>query len=231
MVAATAGVAQLQERIRAYLPGVELTHGVGTDAQHACTIAAINLALSDRLTDETPDCADEALCRWVIPVQDAMPAEMLEAGDEHGDRWRALIPCIAGTRDDGREEARRELFLAWMWDRLGDEAVVAAVPLAARPAWETMLRERTVGAAKSAATAAKSATAAAYAANLAAYTAAYTAAAADLAAYAAKSAATTANLAAYTAAYTAADAAVAAYWRRADPAGLLLRLVTCGEQP
>ena len=212
MVAATAGVAQLQERIRAYLPGVELTHGVGTDAQHACTIAAINLALSGKLTDETPDCADEALCRWVILVQDAMPAEMLEAGDEHGDRWRALIPCIAGTRDDGREEARRELFLAWMWDQIGDETVVAAVPPAARPAWETMLRERTVGAAKSAAAAAKSA-----------------AAAANLAAYTAKSAIAAANLT--DAAKSAAAAEVAAYWRRADPAGLLLRLVTCGEQP
>ena len=117
----------LQDTIRAYMPRVELTQGLGTDAQHACTIAAINLALSGRLTDETPDCADEALCRWVILVQDAMPAEMLEAGDEHGDRWRALIPCIAGTRDDGRRPRGRLLA------RADNGAVVVRAPELAAP--------------------------------------------------------------------------------------------------
>jgi hypothetical protein len=215
-----------------------LAVGVGT-AEQACSIAALNLALTGTLTDDVPDCMSLVIGRWIISVQDRMPATIRDSAE-----WRELLVLAAGTGRE-HEEARIALVLAWMWDAL---AVVQprADADGYGEAWATMLRERTAKAATAADAAARavsSAHAAAYAhaeasATAAAARAASAAdAAADAAASAADAAADAAASAAYAAAYAAASAAYAAAsaayaaagyaaaWQAIDPVGCLRRLV------
>jgi hypothetical protein len=209
-----------KEQVCAFLtrPELEITLGIGRDAEHACTIAAINLALGHRLEDERDPCMSPVIHSWVIRVQDAMPANV-----RNSQKWRQAACGIAGSAG-GDETARLQLILDWMWNALGDEAVLAALPDQMRPSWDVMLRERTTDTAHSARVSyAPDAADAAYAADNAAD-------AAKAASYAASaaSAADVADAAAY-AAY-AVDAvcatAVAAYWERRNPATLLKQL--CG---
>ena len=211
----------------------ELAVGVGT-AERACSIAAINLALTGTLTDTVPDCMSRVIWRWIIGVQDRMPATIRDSR-----AWRDLLVLSAGTGRE-REAKRTALVMAWMWD-----ALALVQPQAdARGygvAWATMLRERTVESARAA-------YAAAYAAAAAAASAAADAAAdadADADASAAASAAADAaadadadadaDAAAYAAAYAAAAAAAyaAAYadaWATIDPVGMLRRLIAVTDE-
>ena len=170
----------------------ELAVGVGTREQ-ACSIAALNLALTGTLTDTVPDCMSPVIGRWIISVQDRMPATIRDS-----QAWRDLLVLSAGTGSE-HEAERVALVMAWMWD-----ALALVQPQAdARGygvAWATMLRERTVKSANSAA-------AAAYA-----YAAAHASAYADAAAHAAAHAAESADAHAFA-------------WTAIDPVGLLRRLV------
>ena len=192
-------------QIANYLEAHELGHGLGTE-ERPCSIAAINLALGHGLSDKDPGaCMDPSIRSWIIEIQDDMPLDMMSPNTEHGRRWRSLLPYVAGSRE---HPPPAQMYLDWMWERLGDEAVLEAVPAAARDKWETMLRERTADAARDA---------------TAAYDAAYAYAYAATAATAAYAYATAVALA-------AADAARAAYWHRADPAGLLAKLLERGSK-
>ena len=197
----------------------KLAVGVGTKEQ-ACSIAALNLALTGTLTDDVPDCMSRVIGRWIIAVQDQMPAPIRDSA-----AWRELLVLAAGTGGE-HEGERRALVLDWMWNAL---AVVQprADAEGYGEAWATMLRERTVTSA-----------------DAAAYAAAYAAADADAAAYSAASAA--ADAAAYSAAataaaeaadYAAADAAAGAYaaaaaaaWTAIDPISCLRRLVAVTDE-
>jgi hypothetical protein len=194
-----------------------LAVGVGT-AEQACSIAALNLALTGTLTDKIPDCMSVVIGRWVIGVQDSMPATIRDSAD-----WRELLVLAAGTGRE-QESERRALVLSWMWD-----ALALVQPQADKQdygaAWATMLRERTVESARAAAVAAYAAASAAAAASVyaAADAAASAAAAADV--YAAG----------YAAAAAYADAAVsaagyAAAWQVIDPVGCLRRLVAVTDE-
>ena len=125
--------ADQRRRIAERLAGIEhLSVGVGTE-RSPCSIAAINLALSGRLTDDVPECASPARCAFVIGLQDRLPASIRDSAE-----WRAALPLLAGTR--GMPEDLRPVLIPWLWERLGDPAVVAAVPERALPAWRAMLR-------------------------------------------------------------------------------------------
>jgi hypothetical protein len=193
--------AQLIELARAFAsPALRLGRDLGTagpiDSGERCTIAEINLVLTGILSDGPHPCISEVIRRWVITIQDAMPDELRNSA-----AWRATAPLIAGTATEDKrvERKRRDAIIAWMWDRLADEAVLAALPDEARSAWGRMLTERT-------------------------YAAAYTARA-YVAAIAARAYDTDAARASAAAAATADAAEGQDYWRRADPAGLLARLV------
>jgi len=97
-----------EEAIREKLSKMILCAGIGNE-DSACSLAAINLALSGRLTDDIPDCMSEAIGSWIIRVQDEMPADM-----RNSVQWKALLPYAAGT---GRqyEKERVALMLDWMW--------------------------------------------------------------------------------------------------------------------
>ena len=218
----------------------ELCHGI-SDEDAACSITAINLALTGELTDEDPsDCMSPVIRHWVIRVQDKMPEKMMSRDDEHGRRWRKALPFVAGSRDPDREQERQDLILNWMWERLGDDWETW-VPTEVHAAWHTMLTERTATASNDASSFAASndtsyaahvavtyATHATSAANAAVV---YAAHAAVHAAHAAVVYATYATSAATAAAYAATTSAggaanVYGFWQRADPARLLAALVS-----
>lgn len=151
-----------QTKVADLLEGVTLGHGIGTEAG-PCTVAAVNLALTGTLTDKCPDCVCPVLHAWVIPVQDAMPLDTLNSPE-----WLALVPLLAGSVSTPEvEQARVDRIMEWMWDRLGDEAVLDSVPEVVRPAWDRMLTERTAEAAEAAGDAAEAAGDAAWAAEAA----------------------------------------------------------------
>jgi hypothetical protein len=183
----------------------ELAVSVGT-AEEACSIAAINIALTGTLTDTVPDCMSRVTGRWIIGVQDRMPATIRDS-----QAWRDLLVLSAGTGRE-HETERVALVMDWMWD-----ALALVQPRAdARGygvAWATMLRERTVDSAR--------------AASAAASADAYASAAADAYAHAA------AHLYAAASAHASADAYADAYayaWTAIDPVGLLRRLVAVTDE-
>ena len=129
-----------------------LTVGVGTE-EAACSVAAINMALTGELTDRIPVCMSRVIGRWIIAVQDMMPAEIRNSAG-----WRDLLPLAAGT-GRAHEEERRAITLAWMWDTL---ALIQ--PVADRrgygDAWRRMTTDRTAESARAAAAYAAAAAAA-----------------------------------------------------------------------
>jgi hypothetical protein len=218
---------ETQQKIADFLAGIpSLACGLGTKIT-PCSIAALNLALSGRLTDEIPECASRVIGRWVIRVQDACPADV----GRDNPVWRKCLPLLAGTcRSIEHEKQRLDLILSWMWDCLALNQ-----PLADKRGygkeWAEMCLLRTR---ESALVARKAAAAYAYADAAAYAAAAYAAAdAADAYAAAAYAAADAAD------AYADADAAAYArreFWIKANPSALLEQLVSIGyveksEQP
>jgi hypothetical protein len=200
-----------QKAIADILVGMTLPSGLGNE-HSACSIAAINLALSGQLTDDVPDCMSDVIGRWVIGVQDAMPDEMRNSA-----RWKELLPRAAGT-GKAHEKERLQIILDWMWV----DALPTYQPLADSAGfgveWLNMTTERTYMAA-SAARARAAALAAARAATSAASAAAWATWATEAAAARAASAAV---------AGVAAGVAAGA-WNRVDPCGLLQKLVEVSE--
>jgi hypothetical protein len=165
------------DAIRDYLDHHYLPAGLGT-AEAACSIAAINLALTGVLTDDIPVCMSEVVGAWIRRTQD-----WLDDDTRNSDEWKGLLPLAAGT---GRalEPERLSIVFDAMW-----EALAWVQPHADEHgfgnAWATMLRERTSVAAG---TAARAATVAADAASSAAAAAFWAAAGATEAASAAAAA-------------------------------------------
>ena len=202
------------QKIASLLSTVTLGHGVGTKAR-PCTMAAINLAIDGRLTDEIPECVSPVIGNWVIIIQDAMPLDRL-----NGARWRALVPAIAGT---GREHdgERIGIIMDWMWGIALPQLQPVADAGGFGSEWRTMCADRTAMAARAAARAAEAAArAAAWAAEAAARAAAARAAAMAAADAAAR---TAAGAAARTAAGMTAE-----YWTAIDPERLLEQLIMVG---
>jgi hypothetical protein len=240
------------ERLRDYLAAHHLPTGVGTVEEGACSVAAINLALTGELTDQVPDCMSLVIGRWVRRIQDAIPDTM-----RNGEQWKMLLPVAAGTGRDPDDERRRlSLVMEWLWETVLPSVQPVADRYGYGEEWRRMTTAKTVAAAAAKTVAAAADAAAARAADdadayaaaayaAAAYAADATRAAADAAAdaYAAAYAAyvtvdaayVAAYAGAYAAAYAAADAAAyaaadaaadAAAWERFDPPGLLERLIT-----
>jgi hypothetical protein len=195
-----------QNKITTFLASRHIPSGVGTK-EEACSVAAINLALTGELTDRIPDCMSPVIGRWIIVVQDSMPDEMRNSAE-----WRALLPLAAGTgRDAGSEVRRMNIILRWMWETVLPHLQPVADKQGFGDLWRTMCEQRTAEAAEAAAEAAE-----------AAWTAEAAAEAASAAAAAAAEAAWTAEAAA---AEAASAAAAAAAWKIFDPVALLSQLV------
>jgi hypothetical protein len=211
--------------IAAKLEGMTLPRGLG-DERAACSIAAINLALTGRLTDEIPACMSAVIGKWIIGVQDAMPHDMRNSA-----RWKSLLPLAAGTGRD-HEQERLTLILDWMLGTVLPTVQPIADKHGFGGGWLTMTTERTAtAAAAAAAKAAKVAEAWAATAAAAAAKAAKVAEAWAAAGAAAK-AAEVAEAGAWAAAGAgaAAKAAKVAEWGRFDPCSLLEQLIAVGEK-
>jgi hypothetical protein len=133
-----------QASIASKLATMQLPSGLG-DEQSACSIAAINLALSGKLTDEIPDCMSEVIGRWIVVIQDAMPGEMRNSG-----RWKSLLPLAAGTGRD-REQERLDIILDWMWGTVLPSLQSIADQQGFGRQWQKMTADRTAESANAAA--------------------------------------------------------------------------------
>lgn len=185
-----------QQAIATLLETMTLPEGLGTE-ESACSIAAINLALTGELTDKIPPCMSEILGSWIISVQDSMPHEMRNSAE-----WKQLLPLAAGT---GRqhEKERLGIILDWMWGTVLPTLQPIADSNGFGKEWRLMLQKRTAGAANAAAKAANATAAAAL------HDAANAAAKAAYAAYATAAAANSADSA----------------WQQFNPCGLLQKLI------
>ena len=231
-----------EQAIRDFLADREIVAGLGTkDA--ACSVAAINLALTGELTADVPECMSPVVGRWIIRIQDAAPSEI-----RNSDEWRELLPLAAGTGRN-HETERRGLVLDWMWTVVLPHLQPLADKWGFDGAWRRMTSEKSPHAAADAAVAvaclcsrdgAHGADAAA-----SAYAAATAADATYAVAYALKAASAQSTASAYAAARTARAAAHAAdavaddaddadvawleAWRAFDPVGLLRKLIAVGR--
>ena len=200
------------DAIAAKVASIEgITVGIGSE-HAACTIAAINLALSGKLTDEIPDCMSLAIGNAAIPLQDAMPAEL-----RNSQRYRNLIPLMAGTgRDPETEKRRSAVILDWMWNIVLPQLQPFADTRGFGDEWRRMCRGRS-----------RDTTYAACAVTYAAYAAYYLVA--DAAYNAAKYGCSASTYAATTAAYANATYYDATgketFWNAVDPVGVLERMV------
>ena len=206
---------------------MHLPAGLG-NAENACSIAAINIALTGKLTDAIPECMSLVIGAWIISAQDQM-----DDADRNSSDWKSLLPFAAGTgNDQDKEKARLELILAHMWSELAKIQHVADKH-GFGTKWKAMTTNKTAWAARAAAAAAYAALAADSVADAAAYAAARAVAAraAAAAAYAALAASAAADSVADAAARVAAAAdayaaALAADAADADnPANLLKSLL------
>ena len=212
-----------QTKISELLSSMTLCSGVGTK-ESACSIAAINLALSGRLTDDIPECMSEVIGNWIIRIQDSMPDSVRNSRE-----WKSLLPQAAGT-GRSHETQRSKIILEWMWCKVLPQLQSTANTQGFGESWQTMCTEKTADAAYSAADAADAAAysaadAAAYAADAAAYAADAAAYAADAVARADAAYAVYAVYAVARAADAVARAAAADFWLQVNPVHLLEQLV------
>ncbi len=219
-------------KLRAYLdrPGYVIPRGLGTE-QAACSMAAINLALTGELADHIPDCMSKVVGQWILMVQDAMPETMRNSAV-----WKDLLQLAAGTGRD-HEQERLDIIMDWMWGTVLLCWQPRADELGFGAEWQHMCDERTGATAFAAAKAAHAAEAAGDApARAAAKWAARAATVAELnpygyiygeAAWAAAMLTTAATLSAQrgTMRNAAESEAQAAVWVMFNPVGLLKRLV------
>lgn len=98
------------ERLTRYLDSNDLSAGMGTEEEEICSIVAINLALTNTLTDDIPECMSQVIGEWIIAIQDAMPDTLRNSAE-----WKRLLPESAGT---GRELERERLaiIMEWLWE-------------------------------------------------------------------------------------------------------------------
>jgi len=97
-----------RHQLEAYLATHPLPAGL-VSGESVCTVAAINLVMSGRLTDAIPDCMSEVLGKAAIGMQDAMPDEM-----RNSQRYKQLIPDMPGT-GRAQEKERLAILMDWMW--------------------------------------------------------------------------------------------------------------------
>ena len=152
---------EAQHKLKEYLDTHDLPAGLGTE-ESACSIAAINLAMTGELTDDIPPCMSEVLGKVIIALQDAMPDNM-----RNSRRYKEWLPHAAGTGRE-REEERLAVLMDWLWDTVLPKLQPMADKLGFGLEWAAMCRKRTVAAAVAARAAAYAAPYAARAAARAA---------------------------------------------------------------
>jgi len=203
--------------LEAYLATHTLPSGLG-NKESACTMAAINLAMSGKLTAKIPDCMSEVLGKAAIGLQDAMPDKMRNSA-----RYKRLIPNMPGT-GRAQEQERLAILMDWMWGVVLPQIQPIADEHGFGAEWQSMCREKTAAAVYAATHAVYAATHAAWAAARAAAAVEAARAAVGAARAADDAAWAAADAAAWAAARVAAAAARDDFWETIDPIGVLARM-------
>ena len=204
---------QQAAKLTEYLATHTIAKGMGT-AESACSVSAINLAIDGRLTDDIPPCMSLVIGRWIIIIQDAMPAEMRNSAE-----WKRLLPLAAGT-GRAHEAACLDVAADWLWGTILPQLQPLADDGGFGAEWLRMTTDRTRGAADAAAAVSAAYTVFAYAAAAARARAAAYAAAVVADAYAFADAADAAAAAA-----RAAAAAGAPFRETINPTACLARMI------
>ena len=217
-------------KLEEYLATHILPKGLGTK-ESACSIAAINLAMTGTLTDKIPDCMSTLLGFITIKLQDGMPEEM-----RNSERYKALLPEMAGTGCE-HEQQRLDIFMDWLWSVVLPHLQPIANQHGFGSEWETFCKLKTAAATRAVSVAAHAHAVAARAsvarvvrAALAAYAVATRAAvgrddaACDDVAYAVAISAVDADHAVAVVAYAYASADAGDFWETVDPIGVLERM-------
>ena len=76
----------------------------------ACSVAAINIAISGELTEDVPDCMSLIIGNWIIPIQDGITSEM-----RNSERWKKALVRVAGTGRN-HERERLDMLFDWLWE-------------------------------------------------------------------------------------------------------------------
>lgn len=90
-----------QKLVATFVTGATLGQGLN-DSQTPCTIAAINLTLSGRFSDDCPECMSPELCDFVIYLQDSITHECRNSAE-----WKSVIPLLLDTKDQNAEIKNR----------------------------------------------------------------------------------------------------------------------------
>jgi hypothetical protein len=212
--------------LEAYLATHSLPSGFG-DKESACTLAAINLAITGKLTDVIPSCMSLVLGSATIRLQDGMPDQM-----RNSKRYKRLIPDMPGTGRE-RDTERLAVLMDWMWTVVLPQLQPLADKNVFGPEWRKMCEVKTSAAAE----AARAAVYADEADVEAARAAVYAAGAAGAAVYATGAdveadvgaAVYAARAAVYVGAAVEAANVVVKFWEVVDPIGVLERMTYLGE--
>ena len=103
---------EASERLVKYLnrEGYVIPASLGTD-KRACSIGAINIALTGRLSDCIPRCMSPVIGIFIMNIQDAVSEEMRNRAE-----WKELLPLAADTgREHTSEKLRALIIRYWMW--------------------------------------------------------------------------------------------------------------------
>lgn len=127
------------QKIADFIETHRLSKGLGT-MQEPCSIGAINIALTGRLSDEIPECMSLVIGKWIREIQDSMPDEIRNSSG-----WKSLLSLAAGTgRDTALEQRREALLLDWMWVDVLPQLQPIADASGFGAEWCTMLTDRTL---------------------------------------------------------------------------------------
>jgi hypothetical protein len=139
-----------QDKIAEFVNTHELVRGLGSITS-PCSVAAINLMVSGRLTDEIPDCMSEVIGAWTIDMQDT-----LTKAQRNSSEWKYLLPFAAGTGRD-REPERLGILIDWLFGLVLPKATTYADFIGIGSEWRLMLSEKSEAAIDVAVKAAKTA--------------------------------------------------------------------------
>ena len=124
------------DRLNKYLESHDLSKGLGTE-DYACSIAAINLALTGTLTAKVPECMSGVIGRWIILLQDKIPDSIRNSRD-----WKRLLSEAANT-GRGNERERTSIIIDWMFETVLPSLQPIADDNHFGALWQTMCEKKT----------------------------------------------------------------------------------------
>jgi len=131
---------EARDKLAAHLDTHEIPAGLGTE-ESACSIAAINLALTGEMSDGPIDCMSEVIRRATIILQDAIPDEMRNSA-----RNKTWLVNAHGT-GRANEEGRLGILMDWMWGTVLRQVQPLADEKGFGDQWRAMCENRTAKAA------------------------------------------------------------------------------------